>query len=107
MALAPIDIQATEKTMIDRDPYAGKLVKQWWLVFVLTLAATLGAIDRQIMQLLLVPIKLDLGLSDTQISLLYGLAFSLANVLFLLPAGYFADRINRRTLLLVGVAVCH
>jgi MFS transporter, Spinster family, sphingosine-1-phosphate transporter len=105
MALSPIDTNGTAETVIAGDRYAGRLSKQWWLVFVLTLAATLGAIDRQIMQLLLVPIKLDLGLSDTQISVLYGLAFSLANVLFLLPAGYLADRINRRTLLLVGVAV--
>jgi MFS transporter, Spinster family, sphingosine-1-phosphate transporter len=88
-----------------RDAYAGRLTRQWWLVAVLTFAATLGAIDRQIMQLLLVPIKLDLGLTDTQISLLYGLAFSLANVLFLLPAGYLADRVNRRNLLLAGIAV--
>ena len=105
MALAPIDTNASDEQVIGNDPYDRKLSKQWWLIFVLTLAATLGAIDRQIMQLLLVPIKLDLGLTDTQISLLYGLAFSFANVLFLLPAGYFADRINRRTLLLVGVSV--
>jgi MFS transporter, Spinster family, sphingosine-1-phosphate transporter len=105
MALIPPETGGSGEPPIPNDPYAGKLAKQWWLVFVLTLAATLGAIDRQIMQLLLVPIKADLGLTDTQISLLYGLAFSLANVLFLLPAGYFADRINRRTLLLAGVAV--
>jgi MFS transporter, Spinster family, sphingosine-1-phosphate transporter len=105
MALAPIDTKGSEEPEILNDPYKNKIAKQWWLVFVLTLAATLGAIDRQIMQLLLVPIKTDLGLTDTQISLLYGLAFSLANVMFLLPAGYFADRVNRRTLLLAGVAV--
>lgn len=87
------------------DPYAGRVGRQWWLVAVLTFAATLGAIDRQIMQLLLVPIKLDLGVTDTQISLLYGLAFSLANVVFLLSAGYLADRTNRRNLLLAGIAV--
>jgi MFS family permease len=87
------------------DPYRGRATRQWWLVAVLTFAATLGAIDRQIMQLLLVPIKTDLGLTDTQISLLYGLAFSLANVLFLLPAGFLADRVNRRNLLIAGVAV--
>jgi MFS transporter, Spinster family, sphingosine-1-phosphate transporter len=105
MALAPIDTNGSAEPPIPNDPYGGKLAKQWWLVFVLTLAATLGAMDRQIMQLLLVPIKTDLGLTDTQISLLYGLAFSLANVLFLLPAGYFADKVNRRRLLLAGVAV--
>jgi MFS transporter, Spinster family, sphingosine-1-phosphate transporter len=105
MALPPRETTEIAETAIAGDRYAGRLFMQWWLVVVLTLAATLGAIDRQIMQLLLVPIKLDLGLSDTQISVLYGLAFSLANVLFLLPAGYLADRANRKTLLLVGVAV--
>jgi MFS family permease len=88
-----------------RDPYSVSLRRQSWLVVILTLVATLGAIDRQIMSLLLVPIKTDLHLTDTSISLLYGLAYSLANVLFLLPAGYFADRVNRRNLLLIGIAV--
>ena len=97
--------EETAEAASSRDPYLGRKTRQWWLVFVLTFAATLGAIDRQIMQLLLVPIKQDLGLTDTEISLLYGLAFSLANVLFLLPAGYFADRIDRRKLLMAGVAV--
>jgi MFS family permease len=87
------------------DAYRSSRARQAWLVFVLTVVATLGAMDRQIMSLLLVPIKTDLHLTDTSISLLYGLAYSLANVLFLLPAGYFADRINRRNLLLLGVAV--
>jgi MFS family permease len=87
------------------DAYSSNRGRQTWLIVVLTLVATLGAIDRQIMSLLLVPIKADLHLTDTSISLLYGLAYSLANVLFLLPAGYFADRVNRRNLLLIGIAV--
>lgn len=105
MSTAPTtDFVAAAVSATD-NPYAGRSIRQWWLVLVLTFAATLGAIDRQIMQLLLVPIKLDLGLTDTQVSLLYGLAFSLANVIFLLPAGLLADRTNRRNLLLAGVAV--
>jgi len=87
------------------NPYAGRSLRQKWLVFALTTAALLGAMDRQVMQLLLHPIKVDLGLTDTQVSLLYGMAFSLANILFLLPAGYLADRINRRNLLVAGIAV--
>nr|WP_165388505.1 MFS transporter [Sphingomonas populi] len=91
-------------TATEADPYSGRSGRQTMLLVVLTLAAMLGALDRQIMQLLLLPIKSDLGLTDTQVSQLYGLAFSLSNVLFLLPAGLMADRVNRRRLLVAGIA---
>ena len=49
-------------------PYA------WWVVSVLTIAYILSFIDRQVISLMVVPIRRDLGISDTQVSLLIGLA---------------------------------
>ena len=49
----------------------------WYVVFVLMLAYTVAFIDRQILSLLIEPIKLDLNISDTQIGLLAGLAFGI------------------------------
>lgn len=73
-----------------------------WLVFVLTIMGMLAAIDRQILALLINPIKADLGLTDVQISLVIGAAFALANIAFTLPAGYIADSRSARTLIAGG-----
>lgn len=75
---------------------------RWWLTAVLTTVATLAVIDRSILSLLFDPIRNDLGLSDTQMSLIFGSAFALSNVCFTLPAGYLADRISRRGLIAFG-----
>jgi MFS family permease len=55
--------------------------------------------------LLVEPIKRDLLLSDTQVSLLQGLAFAIFYVLFGLPFGALVDRSNRRIILVAGVAL--
>ena len=73
----------------------------WFVVFVLTVAYVFSFLDRQILSLLVEPMKRDLGLSDTQISLLQGLAFALCNVLVGLPLGRLVDS-KRRTWLVAG-----
>lgn len=54
----------------------------WYVVFILMLANVSSFIDRQILALLVAPIKRDLHLSDTEISLLMGLSFALFYTLF-------------------------
>jgi MFS family permease len=76
----------------------------WYVVILLTLASTLSFIDRQILNVMIGPIKRDLGgLSDTQISLIIGLAFSLVYSLTTLPLARIADRYSRRNLIAAGV----
>jgi MFS family permease len=75
----------------------------WYVVGVLTVCYTLSFIDRQILSLLVGPIKKDLGLSDTQIGLLGGLAFSVFYTFLGLPIGRLVDRYNRRTIITLGV----
>jgi len=75
----------------------------WYVVIILTACYTLSFIDRQILGLLVGPIKKDLGLSDTGIGLLQGLAFSVFYTLLGLPLGRIADTRNRRNL--IGVSV--
>ena len=75
----------------------------WYVVAVLTAAYTLSYIDRQILGLLLEPIRQDLQLSDTQVSLLVGTAFALFYVTLGLPLGWLADRANRRNVMFIGV----
>lgn len=68
----------------------------WLVVVLLTIAFTLSMIDRMILTLLVEPIKADFGLSDTQVSLLHGLAFTILYVLVGLPMGRLADLFSRR-----------
>lgn len=71
---------------------------------VLTLAYVLSFIDRQILSLLVEPMKRDLGLSDFQVSLLQGLAFASIYCVAGLPLGRAADQFNRRNIIVWGVA---
>jgi len=75
----------------------------WYVAVVLMLCNTLSFIDRQILGLLVDPIKQDLGVSDTQMGLLQGLAFGIFYTLLGIPMGRFVDRGNRRKLVAVGI----
>lgn len=68
----------------------------WWVVIVLALALTLSLMDRMIMALMIAPIQRDLDLSDTQVSLIHGFAFTILYVLAGFPLGRIADRGSRR-----------
>lgn len=77
----------------------------WYVVGVLLLAYTLSFIDRMILTLLVAPIRAALDISDTQVSLLIGLAFALFYTLLGLPLAWIADRYNRRNLIVTGIAI--
>lgn len=75
-----------------------------YAVIVLMVAYLFSYVDRQILSMLVGPIKADLGLSDTEISLLHGLAFALFYTVFgIWPIGTWADKGNRRNIIAVGV----
>jgi len=83
-------------------PSAGRA---WWAAIVLMLANTLAFVDRQALALLVQPIKQDLGISDTAISLLYGLSFTLFYIAVGLPIARLADRSNRRNIVALAILV--
>ena len=60
-----------------RDRFAAHPKYKWYAVGVLTAVYTSSHVDRQIMAILLEPIKLELGASDTQMGFLVGLTFAL------------------------------
>jgi MFS family permease len=75
-----------------------KVVSQsaaWWALLLLTATYTFSFIDRQIINLLVDPIRNDLSLSDSEVSFLQGLAFVLPYVLLSIPIGRIVDRANR------------
>ncbi len=77
----------------------------WYVVAVLVLAQAFSFLDRMIMGLLVGPIRESFQISDTQYSLLAGLAFSLFYAVMGLPLARVADSKSRRNLIAAGVAV--
>ena len=75
----------------------------WWALVLLTATYTFSFIDRQIINLLVDPIRTDLSLSDSQVSFLQGLAFVLPYVILSIPLGRVVDRANRIRVLVVGI----
>ena len=75
----------------------------WVTVTILMVAYVLSFIDRQILNLLVEPIRRDLVISDTQMSLLMGLSFALFYTVCGIPLGRLADTRSRRGLIAVGV----
>jgi MFS family permease len=61
--------------------------------------------DRQVLSLLVDPIKHDLAITDTEVSLLLGTAFAVIYGVVGIPLGILADRRSRRNLILAGVAI--
>jgi len=83
-------------TAVAADVHFPNPVYAWYVVAVLTLAYIFSFVDRQIVNLLVEPIRHDLGLSDTQISLLQGLAFALFYTVMGLPITRLAACVYRR-----------
>jgi MFS family permease len=77
----------------------------WYVVLVLTGMYMFSFVDRQILSLLVPSIKRDLGVSDTQIGLLQGLAFALFYTFMGLPLGRLVDTYHRRNVIVVSVVV--
>ena len=75
------------------------------VLLMLVLVYTFNFIDRQIVGILAVPIKADLGLTDTQLGLMGGLAFALFYTLLGIPIAMLADRSNRTTIMTVALVI--
>ena len=77
----------------------------WTIVIVLSVANILSFIDRQILALLIDPIKASLHIDDFQISLLIGPAFALFYGTLGWPLGWAVDRLRRMRFAGSGVAL--
>lgn len=76
-----------------------------YVLGMLTLVYVFNFLDRQLLVILQEPIKEELGLSDTQLGLLSGLAFAVVYATFALPISQLAERWNRRSLISISLAV--
>ena len=80
-------------------------VNRAYVLFILVVVYTFNFIDRQIVGILAVPIKADLGLTDTQLGLMGGLAFALFYTGLGIPVAMLADRFSRTWIMTVALTV--
>ncbi|AXB79584.1 MFS transporter [Novosphingobium sp. P6W] len=80
-------------------------VGAWITVATLFAAQIVSTVDRGMLALVIDPVRQDLAISEMQIAMLQGFAFSIFYVTVGLPLGAFADVVNRRRLLIAGIMV--
>lgn len=100
-----MSLQGLDDTSADEDGDWPNPVYSWYVVAVLMLAYTNSFIDRQILNLLIEPIRADLEISDTQVSLLAGFAFAIFYTLMGVPIARLADQKNRKVIITTGIVV--
>lgn len=83
------------------EPYPSNFYA-WYCVFVLLGIYLNSFLDRQLVALVVGPIKATMSLSDSQVGFLMGPAFAIFYTLAGLPLGYAADRFSRRWLIGLG-----
>ena len=74
----------------------------WLALTLLTAIATVGFIDRIVMNVLAVPVKAEFQLSDTEVGLLTGLAYAVLNVTLGIAVARYAERGRRIPLIAVA-----
>jgi MFS family permease len=88
-------------------PGAGRYEQDWYRWYVLAILTgvyTFNFIDRQILTILQIPIKAEMGLTNTQLGLLTGFSFALFYVVAGIPIARLADKGNRRNIVTISLA---
>ncbi len=78
---------------------------RFWLVTVPLLLSTLNFADRAILSVPAQPIKEDLKLTDTELGMLQGLGFAILYSVLGPPLGWLSERVSRKNLIAVCVAI--
>jgi predicted MFS family arabinose efflux permease len=79
--------------------------RRWYVLAILTLVYTSNIADRYVISTLIEPIKAELHLSDTAVGFLTGVALAIFYTTMGIPLGIAADRVDRRKLVAVSLAV--
>lgn len=90
-------------SMIKSPQRAG--IYPWMVTLILAMAFAVAFIDRQVLNLLVEPVKNSLAFSDTEFSLLQGLGFVAAYASMGVVFGRLTDQHNRRNLLVLGIVI--
>ena len=90
---------------MSRDSGALSNARSGYVLFLMACLTTLNVMDRQLLSVLIDPVKLEFGVSDRAMGLLTGTAFALLNGTAGIPIAVAADRGVRRTIIALGLAV--
>ena len=101
--VGPQSAQSTDRDQLDAAPYPRPIVA-WFVIGVLVTASLVSFVDRQVVAIVVEPMKSDLGVGDAQIGWLYGI-FAVFHALAGLPIAYLADRKRRTRIIAAGVFV--
>lgn len=96
---APLDAIPERVDADGKAPYP----RAWFATGMLALLAAIAILDRNIVTLLVDPIKHHFVLSDVQMSLLIGAAFAVPFGVLGIPAGWAVDRFSRRSVIALGI----
>lgn len=77
----------------------------YYVVACLMLASAFSFLDRLVLSLLIDPIRADMGLSDSEVSLLAGFAFASCYVIFAFGFGRWVDTRSRRNAIVLGISL--
>ena len=78
---------------------------RWYVVWLLFAVYVLNFVDRQILTILIEPIKKEFHFSDMQMGMLGGLAFAALYSMLGIPIARFADRANRVSIISASLAI--
>jgi predicted MFS family arabinose efflux permease len=79
----------------------GRFGSRHYTLLILGLVYSCNVMDRNILTILLEPIRREFGLNDSELGLLSGLSFAIFYAVAGLPLGAAADRVNRRNLIVL------
>jgi MFS family permease len=80
-------------------------ISAWYGLGVLIAATLLSFVDREILSLVAEPLRISLGMTDTQLGLLQGVGMVFFAGLASLPIAWIADRFGRRVVLVASVLI--
>ena len=95
------DTSVHKATAAPHEAYTNRY--RYYVLALLTLGYVFNFVDRQVMTILIEPIKMEFGASDTQMGLLSGLAFALFYATLGIPVARLADRWSRRNVLAISM----
>ena len=98
MASEEVGLESVEARASATEPFPARAAA-WWAVWMIALANALDSVDRGGIAVLIEPIKRDLHISDTLISLLTGTAFSIFYGIIGLALSRLADTWNRKRII--------
>lgn len=78
---------------------------RYYVLGVLLFVYSINILDRQILAILMEPLRLELGLSDTQLGFLSGIAFALFYATLGIPIARIADRTSRTGVISISIAL--